>query len=340
MKRQLRTQCFLAALAALAARAASTAILALLIGMAVNAAQAQVHGCPALHRCLVSCADGVLAGATGKVIEACNVRCLKTDDCSDGHVSQTPSMKKARACAKLHTCLVGCTQPVLSAGNNDQLAACNRGCFGANGQCQRKIALAAPASDLPLAEIEALFVKTDFITNDNGSLRTSVRGGKYLFLEGTINSKSNKKIRKILRDHPAVRTLVLTSVPGSTGDDSYLELGKFINRRGLSTYVPSKGSVSSGGTDLFLAGKRRILGKDAEVGVHSWSDDDGSGSGEKHGKDIRRDHDLHKPFLDYYPAIKIPIAFYWYTLEFDPDGMHWMSHDEMKKYRVFTDLVD
>ena len=36
----------------------------------------------------------------------------------------------------------------------------------------------------------------------------------------------------------------------------------------------------------------------------------------------------------------IPEAFYWFTLEAaPPEGMHWMTEEEMKKYGIYTDLI-
>ena len=89
--------------------------------------------------------------------------------------------------------------------------------------------------------------------------------------------------------------------------------------------------VASGGTDLFLAGAKRILEPGACVGVHSWSD------GFRDGQDAPKDAPIHQEYLDFYKAIGIDGAFYWYTLDVaSADEMHWMSASEAKSFAMTT----
>jgi hypothetical protein len=114
-----------------------------------------------------------------------------------------------------------------------------------------------------------------------------------IVMHGAVNHNTEKKLRRILKKHPQVTTLVMTYVPGSDDDDANIDLALFVREKGeltmkkkgsflllfsffvgLTTAIPSRGSVSSGGVDLFLAGKERILCSGARLGVHSWDDDE------------------------------------------------------------------
>lgn len=201
--------------------------------------------------------------------------------------------------------------------------------------------LATKADDGIDADEIAGFVKAaDFRERNDDRLKLSVRGEKYLFLNGVIGSSSPRKVQRILAKNPNLQVLVLTNVPGSADDTANLRLGRIVNRSGLNTYVPSEGLVASGGTDLFLAGKRRYLGRGASVGVHSWAGEDSSGR-LKQGRDFPRRHRAHRPYLDYYKALGIPVSFYWFTLKAaDANEIHIMSINEMKRFDMITGIVN
>ena len=111
--------------------------------------------------------------------------------------------------------------------------------------------------------------------------------------------------------------------------------GRAVRRAGMTTYLPSRGLAASGGTDLLLAGARRIVECGAQVGVHSWA------SGPVNGNDLPRDDPRHRFYLDYYRDINVPDAFYWFTLQAAaPDSVHWMTEDEMALYGVRTHSGD
>ena len=138
---------------------------------------------------------------------------------------------------------------------------------------------------------------------------------------------------EVLNGSPGVRTVVLTNLPGSANDGVNLSLGRKLRAAGVTTYLPARGMVASGGTDLLLSGVRRIVESGAQVGVHSWR------GLFKAGSDLPRDHSDHQMFLDYYWQMSIPEDFYWFTLNAaPPDGMHWMTEEEMELYEVFTEL--
>lgn len=103
----------------------------------------------------------------------------------------------------------------------------------------------------------------------------------------------------------------------------------------MITYLPAQGEIASGGTDLFLAGVRRIVERGARIGVHSWSID-----GADTGDTLARDHPEHEVYLSYYRDVGIAEDFYWYTLQAaPPEDIHWMTEEEMALYVIYTDLL-
>ena len=185
------------------------------------------------------------------------------------------------------------------------------------------------------------FRARDFVERDDGELRLDIRD-EFLFVEGTINSATHDDIKRLLDAHPDVQTLVFTNVPGSMDDEVNLEAGRLIRARGLTTYLPAKGSVASGGTDLFLAGSKRIVERGAQIGVHSWGTMEGGifglfGATIVEGRDVPKDSPEHRRYLGYYRDLSIPERFYWYTLEAASlEDIHWMRKEEMADYGIYT----
>ena len=198
--------------------------------------------------------------------------------------------------------------------------------------------VARTGRDLPpdqLAQVVAEhLVSADFAAPAGERLVMEVRGD-LLFAKGVVTGNSQREAVALLNGSPSVRTLVLTWVPGSLDDETNLALGRAVRRAGMTTYLPGRGMAASGGTDLLLAGARRIVECGAQVGVHSWA------SGLVNGNDLPRDDPRHRFYLDYYRDINVPDAFYWFTLQAAaPDSIHWMTEDEMALYGVRTHSGD
>jgi len=146
------------------------------------------------------------------------------------------------------------------------------------------------------------FRYSDFVDNDNGLLRTRVHD-HFLFLEGTINSRSYDRIINLLKDQPQINTLVFTSAPGSSDDEANIELGRYLYDNNYTTLLPKQGHISSDGVDLLLSGRTRIIEKGARAGVHSWATED---EGEiLSSRDFPKNHEIHNEYLDYYRYINI-----------------------------------
>jgi hypothetical protein len=152
---------------------------------------------------------------------------------------------------------------------------------------------------------------------------------------GEIDSTSLDTFEDLIKNHPDKRTLVLKNIGGSVDDEANVEFSRVIRDMGFTTVVPSDGLVASGGTDLFLAGTRRIIEAGACIGVHSWA------AGNFTATDLSRTSAEHDRYLDYYDDIDIDPDFYWFTIEAAPaDGMHWMTPEEVDQYGVSTVSVE
>ena len=156
--------------------------------------------------------------------------------------------------------------------------------------------------------------------------------GEVAIMRGVIGARTPARVLELAVVHPQVQTLVLAELPGSIDDVANVRAGRYIRQLGLNTHVPAGGEVASGGTDLFLAGKRRSAGPDARFGIHSW------GGGPVVATDLPRDHEQHRLYLDYYEEMGIPAEFYWRTLTAAPaEGIHWMTPEELERFGFFTD---
>ncbi len=144
----------------------------------------------------------------------------------------------------------------------------------------------------------------------------------------------------------------MTSVPGSMDDGVNVQTGRQVQKRGLTTLLLGRFAVASGGTDLFLAGKKRVIVAGARLGVHSWARPVGPLGGVfglplawlfgivKSGGDVPKDAEDHQIYLEYYRDIGIPEAFYWFTLETSVREMHWMTPQEIVRFDAATQTID
>lgn len=164
--------------------------------------------------------------------------------------------------------------------------------------------------------------------------------GEYALVTGTLGTRTYVQVRDLIEDHPEVTTLVLQQIDGSENDEVNVWTGRLIRDAGLTTYVPRNGDVSSGGVDLFAAGATRILEPGAFVGVHSWSNGDGT----MEGADFPREHPVHKTQLAYFTEMLGEVAgpeFYFYTLAVSPAAeIHRMTDDELVTYPLTNAHAD
>lgn len=155
--------------------------------------------------------------------------------------------------------------------------------------------------------------------------------GDTAHMEGVITAALPAAVLRLLFEHPEVTTIEMQIVPGSLDDEANLRAALYIRRQGLGTRLNANSSIASGGTDFFLAGVTRSVEKGAKIGVHSWG-------GPLTATEVPRDDPIHQGYLDYYEAVGIPEAFYWFTLESAPaEDMHMMTEEEIDRYKVRTE---
>ncbi len=175
-----------------------------------------------------------------------------------------------------------------------------------------------------------------FTVSDDGVTAT-VKGG---IVDGTLQD-----FKKMLKAYPNLKMLNMVDVPGSdvSGDkntDSALDLGREVYKNNINTHLVDDGFVASGGTDLLASGKKVSVGKNPQIGVHSWG---GGFDGNPNGTawDIKDDenHIEHQKYLRYFQEIGFSKQkakdFYFFTIRSaKASSVHYMTAEEIKKYLV------
>ncbi len=160
-------------------------------------------------------------------------------------------------------------------------------------------------------------------------------------MKGVINSKSLEEFDELCMQNPNVNKINIVECEGSSDDVTNLKLSKRVYDKGLAIHIQDNGLVASGGTDFFLAGKKRSIGENVKIGVHSWA----SGIlffSLSRATDYPVGDKKHQPYIDYYQSIgfsqKEAEDFYYFTINAAPaDSIHWMTESEIVKYKMLTD---
>lgn len=179
-------------------------------------------------------------------------------------------------------------------------------------------------------------MKAGEILSGMGDTTLEIKGSE-VFINGTLGTKSYKQFKDLIEQHPEVKTIILQNVPGSVNDAVNMHTGRIIREAGLATKVMADSKISSGGVDIFCAGKERIITQGAALGIHSW------GGGSLSADDFPKDHPAHQYQIAYFTMClgegRGP-DFYFRTLEAAPAGdMHWMDWEEIKKWNIATELL-
>ena len=176
-----------------------------------------------------------------------------------------------------------------------------------------------------------------FVSNESiltGGATSLEIDGTDAVLSGALGTRTYVQLRDMITMSPEVDRLVMTQVPGSYNDGINLHNGYLVREAGLDTFIPADGDVSSGGTDLFLAGTARTIEDGALYGVHSWCCEDGV-----EGADLPRDDPAHDEFLTYMRTMLGDAGpdFYYFTLDAAPfDGMYDMTREDLVEYGIVT----
>lgn len=158
-----------------------------------------------------------------------------------------------------------------------------------------------------------------------------------LYIDGVITSDAPEKFKQIFHQYPQIDSIVMGVVDGSIDDDANLQAAIWLAKKQLIFILTSESEIASGGTDLFLAGKERVIYQGAKVGVHSWSSED---EGEK-ASDFPKGHPAHAQYIDYYMAIgwskEQAEKFYYFTINAaSPEDIYWMTAQELIEYSIIT----
>jgi hypothetical protein len=159
---------------------------------------------------------------------------------------------------------------------------------------------------------------------------------KAIELDGVINSGAYVEFEKLAKQFPEIKSLNIVNCDGSINDDVNLKLAVYVHEQGFSTHLLANGLIASGGTDLFLAGIKRTTGENTQIGVHSWAGD------KETATDFPVGHKHHLPYINYYVQVGFSQQeaedFYYFTINAAPaDSIHWMSKEEIKRYKLLTD---
>ena len=148
-------------------------------------------------------------------------------------------------------------------------------------------------------------------------------------LVSLTDSYSAAAFRRLLADHPGIKTLEMHDCPGTHDDRANLAIGRMIRDAGIATHVPSFGSVRSGAVELFLAGAQRRIDEGASFAVHAWMDELGY-----QAHDYGAQHPQNAKYLAYYQEMGMTrdqaAAFYAMTNSVPHQQALWLNASDMR----------
>lgn len=160
--------------------------------------------------------------------------------------------------------------------------------------------------------------------------------GKTVIMNSHIRGSTLKNFNQMMEDYPNINLIKMMDVPGSVNDKINLLVAKRVHELGLSIHIMDYGLIASGGTDFFLAGKKRTVGHCVRIGVHSWAK-----SLKQTATDFPKGHEYHLPYINYYKSVGFDQQwaedFYYYTINSAPaSDVHWMTDEEITKYGMLA----
>ncbi|MDN5203150.1 hypothetical protein QQ008_17300 [Fulvivirgaceae bacterium BMA10] len=181
-------------------------------------------------------------------------------------------------------------------------------------------------------------------SDDNGSpsnprvfgIFTVQEDGATVLSNGEINTRTLNDFNKMIAAYPKISLINIKEMPGSLDDETNVQIGRKIYNQGINTHLLDNGLIASGGVDFFLAGKKRSLGKNIMIGVHSWSD------GKQEATDFPDNSPEHDLFIQYYKDIgfsdQLARDFYFFTIKAaSADGIHYMTAAEIDLYQMIRE---
>jgi hypothetical protein len=158
---------------------------------------------------------------------------------------------------------------------------------------------------------------------------------KAVRLNGVINSSALDEFKDLAIGNPKIKRIEIVNCDGSINDEINLELAKYIYDNSYEIHLLENGLIASGGTDLFLAGRKRTIGKKTKIGVHSWAGDN------EVATDYPVGHTNHLAYINYYVSAGFTQQqaedFYYFTINSAPaDSIHWMTEEEINAYNILS----
>jgi len=155
-------------------------------------------------------------------------------------------------------------------------------------------------------------------------------------MNGVISSSSLKNFKNLEADFPNVNKINIKNCDGSEDDRINLQLSEKVHQKGINIHLMDNGLIASGGVDFFLAGIQRTKGANTMIGVHSWSDGNGT-----EATDFPVGHANHLPYINYYVSVGFTQQqaedFYYFTINAAPaNDIHYMTDAEIKQYNIVT----
>lgn len=150
-------------------------------------------------------------------------------------------------------------------------------------------------------------------------------------LRSETDSDTPTQFRAMLSAYPQINLIRMIECAGTIDDEANLQVARMIRKAGISTHVPSGGSVRSGGVELFMAGLRHTYDAGAEFGVHSWADDEGH-----QARDFPKNDPVRADYIRYYQDVGLPAdkanAFYAFTNATPFEQIHYMTEGELVRF--------
>lgn len=154
-------------------------------------------------------------------------------------------------------------------------------------------------------------------------------------MNGDITTKTPKNLQKMLRKYPQINQIVMEECPGSDDDDAVFEAGRIIRNQKIRTYLPSHAVIESGAVEFFLAGYTRYIEPGAQIGVHTWEDEDTK----KFATDFPKIHKEHIPYIKYYKEMNNSDDFYFFTIEAaEYDSMYFLTENDIKRFNLRKEI--
>jgi hypothetical protein len=158
-------------------------------------------------------------------------------------------------------------------------------------------------------------------------LRFDVEGSR-AYGYGFTDGRSQDVVKKLMRQHPDVDTLVFVSMPGTQDLTSNYHLARSIRRAGLNTELRADSRLASGAVDLFLAGSTRTVACGAMIGVHAW------GTGGFDAQDAWWDNH-RSASRDFLSDMGIDPDFYDFRTDAaGTESIHWLTPAEINRWAV------